>query len=204
MQHWLETVWMDLRFAARGLARNPIFALSTIIAAAVGIGAATAVFSVVDRILFRALPYQQEDRLVSVGMMAPLDSNEFMFASEYFDLRRYPGPFEFVSAFQAGSLECDLSEQNPVRLRCLRVEAGFLRLLGLAPLYGRMFFAEEDRPNGPRAALISYGLWRSRFGGATDAVGRTMLLDGAPVPIVGVLPNDFEMPTLVRADVLVP
>ncbi|MGI8741474.1 MAG: hypothetical protein ACR2NN_02675 [Bryobacteraceae bacterium] len=83
----VETILQDIKYAIRGLARNRIFAITAIIAAALGVGTTTAVFSVVDRILFRALPYAHEDRLVSAGMMAPLDTNEFMFASEYFDLR---------------------------------------------------------------------------------------------------------------------
>jgi len=194
----------DARYALRGFARNPAFALTAIIAAALGVGATTAVFSVIDRILFRALPYTDESRLVSAGMMAPLDTNEFMFASEYFDLRHNPGPFEAVTSFQAGTLACDLTEHNPLRLRCLRVEANFLRRLGISPLIGRTFTAEEDRPNGPRVVMISYGLWRSRFPGDPNVVGRTLPIDGATTPVVGVLPKSFEMPTLTRADMLFP
>ncbi|MEO7142773.1 MAG: ABC transporter permease [Bryobacteraceae bacterium] len=199
-----ETTLQDVRYAVRGLTRNPAFALTAILAAALGIGATTAVFSVVDRILFRALPYAGEDRLVSVGMMAPLDTNEFLFAEPYFSLRRHPGPFEEVTAFQAGSIATDLTEGNPVRLRALRVEANFLHVFGIPPLAGRAFTRSEDRPNGPRVAMISYGLWRSRFAADPRAVGRTLWLDGAPVEIVGVLPKNFEMPTLTEADVLLP
>jgi predicted permease len=137
-------------------------------------------------------------------MMAPLDTNEFMFASEYFDLRRNPGPFEEVTAFQAGEFDCDVTEQNPARLRCLRFESNFLHTLGMTPLLGRSFSAEEDRPNGPRVAMITYGLWRSRFAGDAQVVGRTIPLDGAATIIVGVLPSNFEMPTLARTDVLLP
>ena len=196
--------WPDLPHAVRGLVRNPIFALSAIAAIALGIGPAAAVFSVVDRILFRALPYAREDRLVSVGMMAPLDTSEFMFAVEYFDLRRDPGPFEEVTSFQSGALECDLNEQNPVRLKCLRVEANFLRTLGIPLAAGRSFSSDEDRPHGARAAMISYGLWRSRLGADPRALGRTLMLDGMATTIVAVLPKSFEMPTLTRADVLLP
>ncbi len=195
----------DLRYAVRGLARNPLFALTAILAAALGIGATTAVFSVVDRILFRPLPYAHEDRLVSAGMMAPLDSNEFMFASEYFDLRHEPGPFEEVTSFTAGAQACDLTEQqNPLRLQCLRLESNFLRTFGISPALGRSFSAEEDRPNGPRVALISSGLWRSRFASDPKVVGRTIALDGASTVIVGVLPPSFEMPTLTHTEVLLP
>ena len=200
----LETTWQDARYAIRGLTRNPGFSLTAILAAALGIGATSAVFSAVDRILFRGLSYAGEDRLVSVGMMTPLDTNEFLFAEPYFDLRRHPGPFEEVTAFQAGSIPTDLTETNPVRLSALRLEANFLEVFGIRPLAGRTFTREEDSPGGPRVAIISYGLWRSRFAGDPRAVGRTLQLDGAPVEIVGVLPKDFEMPTLTQGDLVLP
>jgi predicted permease len=136
--------------------------------------------------------------------MAPLDRNEFMFASGYFDLRRNLGPFEQVTSFQAGNIPCDLTEHNPVRLECLRIEANFLDTLGMAPAVGRMFNSDEDRPNGPRAAVISYALWQTRFGADPSVAGRTLMLDGAPVRITGVLPKDFVMPTLTTTDILLP
>ncbi len=204
MPAWIEGVFGDTRSAIRGLLRHPGFALTVILTAALGIGATTADFNVVDRILFRSLPYAQEDRLVSVGMMAPLDTNEFLFASPYFDLRRNPGPFEAVTSFQAGSLACDLTARNPLRLGCLKVESNFLDTLGVSPLAGRMFTREEDLPNGPHVALISYGLWRSRFGSDPNVIGQTIPLDGASTTILGVLPKDFEMPTLTTGDILLP
>ncbi len=200
----VEETLYDLRFALRGLGRNPGFAVTAVLAAALGIGASTAVFSAVDRILFRALPYEHEGRLMSVGILAPLDTNEFLFASGYFDLRRNPGPFEQVTSFQAGNIPCDLTEHNPVRLACLRIEANFLSTLGMKPAAGRTFTAEEDRPNGPRVAMISYALWRSRFGGDPAAAGHTLMLDGAPITVVGVMPKNFLMPTLTTADLLLP
>lgn len=194
----------DIRYALRGLARNPVFAVTAILAAALGIGAATAVFSVVDRILFRPLPYAHADRMVSVGMMTPLDTNEFMFADSLLDLRRDPGPFDEVTAFQAGNFDCDLTEQNPLRLRCLRLQGNFLETFGVSPLLGRSFTSQEDHPGGPAAAMISYGLWQSRFAADPAIIGRTMPVDGGAITIVGVLPKTFEMPTLTPADVLLP
>src|SRR5216683_2889110 len=130
-EYFFETLLQDVRYALRGFRRSPVFTITVVVTLMLGIGAATAVFSVVDRILFRALPYAHAERMVSVGMMAPLDTNEFMFAVEYFDLRRGPGPFEAVSAFQAGAFDCDLTEQNPVRLHCLRMEDSFLDTFGV-------------------------------------------------------------------------
>ncbi len=200
----LDRFSQDLRYAVRGLLRNPVFSLTAILAAALGIGATTAVFSAVDRILFRPLPYLDESRLVSVGMMAPLDTNEFFLAENYFDLRRHPGPFQEVSAFQAGSIETDLTEDNPVRLHALRLEANFLDLFGMRPAAGRVFTRDEDRQGAPPVVMISYALWRTRFASDPNVAGRALPLDGVPNRIVGVLPRDFEMPTLTGADVVLP
>ena len=204
MLSWAEDTLIDIRHSLRSMARNPWFTLTGVLAAALGIGASSAVFSAVDRILFRALPYRDEARLASVGIMAPLDTNEFMFAGGYFDLRRNPGPFDAVTAFQAGAAACDLTEHSPLRLLCLRLEANFLDTLGVSPIVGRAFTRDEDRPRGPRVAMISYGLWRSRFAGDPRIAGRTLSLDGVATEITGVLPPDFLMPTLTRADILLP
>src|ERR1035438_8525300 len=99
MPAWIEHTLQDVRYSLRGLRRNPGFTLTAVLAAAIAIGATTAVFSAVDRILFRPLPYRDEGRLVSAGMMAPLDSNEFLLADAYFDLRRNPGPLAAVTSF---------------------------------------------------------------------------------------------------------
>ncbi len=204
MPVWIENTLQDLRYALRGLRRNPGFTLTAVLAAAIAIGASTAVFSAVDRILFRPLPYADESRLVSTGMMAPLDTNEFLLADAYFELRRNPGPFAAVTSFQAGAIACDLTEVSPLRMGCLRVEANFLDTLGVRLTAGHPFSAEEDRPNGPRVAVISYALWRSRFAADPGAIGRTLNIDGAPTRVAGVLPPDFVMPTLTHADILLP
>jgi len=194
----------DVRYGARMLRKGPGFAATAIVTLALGIGATTAVFSVLDRIFLRPLPYAEQDRLVSVGMTAPLDTNEFLFAPGYVALRKFRGPFKEVTSFQAGALGCDISEQNAIRQKCLRVEWNFLETLCVTPPAGRMFSRDEDVPNGPRVAMISYGLWRNRFGSDPGIEGRTFSLDGLPTTITGVLPQDFEVPTLAPADILLP
>jgi putative ABC transport system permease protein len=199
-----ESFAQDLRYAVRGMIRNPMFTLTAVFAAALGIGSTTAVFSVVDRILFRSLPYPGDDRLVSVGAIAPLDTNEFETPDAYFDWRKQQTPFESITSFTAGVTDCDLTQENPLRLGCAQVEANFLPVLGVSPLLGRNFTPEEDRRNAPKVALMSYGLWRSRFGRDPNIVGKVISLDGQLVTITGVLPADFEMPTLANADLLIP
>jgi putative ABC transport system permease protein len=203
VNQFLETVGQDVRYALRGLRRNPAFALSAILALALGIGGATAVFSAVDRILFRALPYGDPDRLVSVGMMAPLDTSEFMFSASYLDWQRRQSPFERMTSF-GGVADCDLTEGTPASLGCAQVEWNFLPTLGIRPMLGHNFAPEEDVPNGPRVALIGYGFWQSRFAADPRIVGKAISLNGVPTTIIGVLPATFEMPRLNRAELLVP
>jgi len=199
----MDILAQDLRYAARGFVRSPTFAVAAVFAIALGTSAGTAVFSVVDRILFRSLPYQQADRLVSVGFVAPIIPQEFMLGTDYVEWRARQQPFESLTSW-AGINDCDLTGANPVRLACAQVEASFLPTVGIQPIAGRNFTRDEDRPNAPPVALLSYGLWQSRFGGDRHVVGKAIPLDGRSATILGVLPPQFELPTLEHADVLVP
>jgi putative ABC transport system permease protein len=200
---WLEAFRHDIRYALRGFRRSPVFAVTAVITMALGIGATTAVFSVVDRILFRSLPYSDPDRLVSVGLTAPIIPQEFVLGAWYYQWRDHPLPFTSLSS-EAGEYSCDLTDHSPAHLSCVAVEAGFLPMLGVSPILGRNFLPEEDRPKGPKAALISYGLWTSRYGRDPGIVNRLIDIDASKVRIVGVLSRDFEMPALEHADILVP
>ena len=199
----LESIVQDLRYAWRGLRRSPAFSLTAILVIAVGIGASTAVFSVVDLLLFRSLPYPDASRLVSVGITAPIYTGEFLPANDYLRLREIPTPFSSLGSM-TGVSDCDLTENQPLRLNCAQVDSAFLPTFGIQPYLGRNFTQEEDRPNVPKVALISYGFWRSRLGGDAEAIGKTIQIDGTPTRVIGVLPQSFEMPNLVRADLIVP
>ncbi len=200
----IDSLLQDLRFALRGLRNRPGFALVAILTLALGIGSTTAVFSVVDRILFRSLPYPHDDRLVSFGDKAPFEANEFVLGPDYADWKKAQTPFESVTSFVPGGADCDLTEQNAVRLKCALVESTFLPTFGIQPFLGRNFSSDEDRPNAPRVALITYGLWRSRFASHRNLPGRAISLDGRPTVVVGVLPEQFEMPNLGHDDILIP
>ncbi|HEY3627246.1 MAG TPA: ABC transporter permease [Terracidiphilus sp.] len=199
----LEILMQDARYALRGLARNPAFALTALVTLALGMGATTAVFSVVDRILFRPLPYAHPDQLVSVGLTAPIIPQEFMLGGSYYRWRDNQKPFAAFTS-ETGVNACDLTENNPAHLGCAGVEANFLPALGISPILGRNFLPEEDRPKGPKVALISYALWKSHYNRDPAIVNRLIDIDGAQVRVVGVLPSDFEMPAGEPADVLVP
>ena len=200
---WLEHALQDARYAWRLLGRNRTFAVVAILSLALGIGATTAVFSVVDRILFRSLPYAQADRLISIGVGGPMLPYDFMFGAGYLEFRGHQTAFSAVTSW-SGVNDCDLASGEPIRLVCASVESSFLSTLGIVPALGRSFTAEEDGPNKPRVVLLSYGIWRARFGGRPDALGRIVMVDGAPTRVVGVLPPDFETPTLAHADLVIP
>jgi putative ABC transport system permease protein len=201
--YFLETILQDVRYSLRGVHRNPVFTLTIVATLMLGIGATTAVFSIVDRILFRPLPYANADRLVSVGLVHSLES-EFMLGYFYYDWQRNQRPFETLTSEDATTGECDLTERNPAQLSCESVEGNFLPTLGISPVLGRNFLPEEDLPNGPRVALISYGLWLSHYNLDRGILNKMIGIDGSPVRVVGVLPKDFEMPRLQAADVLFP
>jgi hypothetical protein len=201
---WMGTVGQDVRYALRGFRRNPVFTIAVIATLAVGIGATTAVFSVVDRILFRSLPYAHDDRLVSVGLVQSLERQEFTVGGFFFDWRDNQKPFEAFASQGALPHACDLVEANPAQLNCIRAQAGFLPLLGISPILGRNFRPEEDRPNAPPVALIAFGLWQDHFNRDAGIVNRLIDVDGYSVRVVGVLPEGFELPTLQKADVMLP
>jgi predicted permease len=200
---WTGTVLQDLRYSLRGFRRNPMFTATVIATLGLGIGVTTAVFSVVDPILFRSLPYAHADRLVSVGLVAPIIQQEFMLGGSYYDWRDQQTPFSSLTS-EIGANSCDLTQEQPVRLSCASVESTFLPTLGISPVLGRNFTSAEDRPNAPRVALISYGLWKRRFGASTGILDKTLNIDGRETRVIGVLPPDFEMPTLEAADVVIP
>lgn len=193
----------ELRYVLRGLRRTPAFTITMVAAIALGIGLSTAVFSVVDRVLFRSLPYADDARLVSVGVTAPIEQHEFMLGRQYYDWKDHQTPFEQLTSW-SGLSDCDITEESPVRLVCARVESNFLSTFGVKPMIGRDFTHDEDRPEGPTVALISYALWQSRFASNPGVTGHTISLNGKPVLIIGVLPRDFALPSLQQADLILP
>src|SRR5579862_1936850 len=167
----------DLRHGARALRRSPAFAAIAILALALGIGASTAVFSVVDLLLFRSLPYPQASRLVSVGFSGPIDTNEFNIANSYLDWSERQTVFQSLTSMYPGS-QCDAVAGEPaIRVHCQQVESNFLATLGIVPILGRDLTPDDDRPGAPRVALLGYVFWRSRFGGDPQAVGKTIEVD---------------------------
>ena len=201
---WMGTVLQDARYALRGFRRNPLFTISVLVTLALGIGATTAVFSVVDRILFRPLPYAEPSRIVSLGFVHPLERQEFVMGRFYVEWQKDQTPFSALAAQSTGVHNCDLVENDPVQLNCISFQANFLPLFGISPALGRNFLPDEDGPNGPRVVMISYGLWKGHYNGDPHILERMINVDGNPARVVGVLPRDFQFPTLEAADIVSP
>ncbi|HEU5409729.1 MAG TPA: ABC transporter permease [Candidatus Acidoferrales bacterium] len=199
----MESLWRDIRYAVRGFGRARAFTVTVVLALALGIGATTAVFSVVDRILFRSLPYPHADQLVTFGYVAPIEPNEFIMAPDFRDWGNANGAFASTASFNFVQ-DCDITQAPAARVQCAHVDWTFLPTFGIQPLLGRNFTRQEDTPTGSKVALLFYSLWKNRFGGDSHIVGKTISLDGKETTIIGVLPRDFELPTLGKADMLVP
>jgi putative ABC transport system permease protein len=200
----MEAALQDIRYAFRGFHRNPVFAISILLTLALGIGTTTAVFSVVDRVLFRPLPYADAGRLVSVGLVQSLEHQEFLMGRSFVEWRDSQKPFTAIAGQSTGVHNCDLIENNPAELGCVSFQAGLLPLLGIAPILGRNFSPEEDSPDIPRVAIISNSLWQGHYNGDPSILGRMINVDGKLVRVIGVLPKDFQFPTLETADIVQP
>ena len=209
---WWDALRQDAHFTWRSWRRQPGFALGAIFVLALGLGASTALFAALDRVLFRPLPYADPDRLVSVGRInVPLvyEGQRETVIDEFYarEWGTPPPPFESVTTILGGAGQCQIAEERPENLRCLRVEHNLLRLLGVRVALGRDFAPEDDVRGTPPVALISHGLWVRRFGADPGVIDRTLSLDRGQsllqARIIGVLPPGFEAP-LDAADVLLP
>lgn len=190
----MEAILLDLRYALRKLRQQPAFSLSVILVLALGIGAATAMFSAVDAAMLRPLPFQRSDRLVDVQRVG-IPHQEFSSDRSVYidDVRAMHDVFSGVAAFAPGGL--NLAEgDSPARVRVALVTPDLFPLLGVQPARGRGFTAEEGTLEGPRAALLSDGLWRRQFGGDPAIIGRDVRLNEVPYRVVGIMPPRFGFP----------
>ncbi|MGC2697458.1 MAG: ABC transporter permease [Candidatus Angelobacter sp.] len=194
----MQTLLHDLRYGLRILARNPAFAVAAVICLGLGIGATTAIFSVVNAVLLRPLPYVQPDRLVKVysefGNFPGGGLRRFWVSPpEYLDLKRDTKSWESLDGWVNGGANLTGAAQ-PVRATASFVSGGLLRSLGVSPLLGRTILPEDDDPKATAVVDISYGLWQRVFGGNRDIVGKDVLLNGQKSIIIGVMPRSFIFP----------
>jgi len=184
----------DLRYAFRQIVKHPGFTAVVVLTLALGIGANSAIFSVVNGVLLRPLPYQEPDRLVYIYSQFPtLGFDEFWVSPpEYRDLQERAHSFQSIGAWRTGRVNVAGTE-SPVRVTAAITTAEFFTTMGVSPVVGRPFGTEEDQPDGPAVAVISHGLWQRVFGGDRNLVGRRVEIDGAPTTITGVMPEDFDI-----------
>ena len=186
----------DLRYALRGFARRPLVAAVAVLTLALGIGGATTVFSVVQAVVLRPLTFQEPERLVRIWELTP-EGDRFSFSGpNYLDLAAESRTLEPVAAFSDLGAGAVLTEGGePQRIAAVPVTASLTSVLGVRPQLGRMFSADEDRPGlAERSVLLSDALWRRRFAGDPQIVGRRISLDGKSYAVTGVMPPQFEFP----------
>jgi putative ABC transport system permease protein len=191
----LETFLQDLRFGARMLRKNPGFTAVAVLTLALGIGATTSIFSVVNTLLLRPLPFPDPTRLVILQEAIPkiVPGKLSVSAPDVPDFRRLNHVFEDLGAFSSNSM--DLSGTGaPERVAATRTSAAVFHILGAVPLLGRTFTEDEDRM-GNNVAILSYALWQTHYGADRDIAGKTIILDREPYTIIGVMPKQFEFPT---------
>jgi predicted permease len=190
---WLETLWQDLRYGARMLMKKPGFMLVAVITLALGIGTNTAIFSVVSAVLLRPLPYPEPDKLVMIfeRHIRQGANHNAVAPADFLDWRARNQVFTNIAAMIEISI--DLSEGNePERVTAGGVAASFFEVLGVAPMIGRGFLAEEEQAGRNRVVIMNHDLWQRRFGADRDIIGRRISLNGEPVEVVGVLPPSFR------------
>ncbi len=184
---WAEELAQDVRFGLRGLCRTPGFTVAALMIVAIGIGANTAIFSFVDGVLLKAPPYPEPDRIMYLGEKSPQGRWSTVATPNYLDWARQNSVFEHMAASRWA--ETALTEgKTPERLNEEKVTAHFFDVLGVKPALGRAFLEEEDEPGRNAVVILRHKFWVNRFGADAGIIGRTLLLEGKPHVVVGVMP----------------
>jgi len=196
---WLETLWQDLRYAARMLARNPGFAIAAVLTLALGIGVNTAMFSVVDAVLVRPLPFHEPAQLLWLRETEAAPGDYPLTGPDYLDWQAQSQTLQGTSLFTFGETVNASGAGEPESVYVVRTESNYFSLLGAAPILGRTFAKGEG---GSHVAVLSYAFWQRHFGGAKDAAGKELDLNGEKYTLVGVMPAWLQSPGW--ADIYVP
>jgi len=189
----METFAADLKYALRTMRRNIGVTAIALAAIAIGIGANTAIFTVVDAVLLQPLPYPQPDRIMKLGRLFRGTEVGYSNSLPKYMTWRQNDVFEVMAVYDFGALAMNLGSGNPPEpVQAVHVSSEYFAVFGVAPIAGRTFSTAEDIPHGPPVAVISERLWRSRFGGTQDIVGRAILLNGVSYNVVGVISKSFR------------
>ena len=190
----IEEFTQDLRFGARTLRRNPGFAAIAILTLALGIGANAAIFSVVNAVLLRPLPWSDPDRAVMIWSKWTAFDKTWVASGEVVDYKKRSRALSDVAAWSDGQVNLT-GDGEPERVAAASVSANLFPVLGAQPMIGRVFTGPEDVPNGPNVVVLGFGLWKRRYASDGSIVNRTILINGQSVQVLGIMPPDFVLPT---------
>lgn len=201
---FVDSLEQDVRYSLRMQRKAPGFTAVAIFTLALGVGVTTAILSIVDPVLFRPLPYANADGLVSVGIKHAAEPFEFMMGSFYYEWSDHQKVFTQMTAQSALPRPCDLTDHDPARLTCSFVHRDFLPTLGITPVLGSNFTADNMIPDAPLSVMLSYQLWKSRYNGQSSIIHQVIEIDGAKAQVIAVLPKNFGMPSAQPADLILP
>ncbi len=201
---WLASVGQDIKFAARSLRKRPGFAITVLLTLALGIGANAAIFSVVDAVLLKPLPFAQPDRLVHLWetYQSKVDNRSEASYPDYLDWRARNHSFTDLAGYHGAGFV--FGTEHPQIVRAAKTTANFFDVLGVHAAIGRTFVPGEDAVGAPRRVLLGYGFWERSFAGDRSVIGRTITLDGTTATVIGVLPKDFQFARLGDASIWAP
>jgi len=201
---YLQGLWADMRYALRQLLRSPGFAITAVLALSLGVGAATAIFSVIDVVLFRPLPFANQDRLVFPFMKSRTGSSLPVSVLNYYEERAQLQTFTAMAGWSTLDRVNLERPEGSISLRAAKTTDNFFTVFGVAPILGRTFLPGEDQPGKDNVAVLSYEVWQAYFNGSARVVGQTVKLDGNPYTIVGVMPAGFRFPLYMREAIYTP
>ena len=206
MGQFIETTWQDVRCGVRALVKSPIFTAVTVLSLALGIGANTAIFSVVNGLLLRPLPYPDAGRIVDVWHTPPQQSfpglDTFSVSpANYLDWKAQSSSFERMAVYQETGLSLTTSG-DPLSLDGAAVSSDFFSVLRSNPIAGRTFSVEEEEPGRDQVVVIGHGLWQRAFGANPNIIGQTLTLNSRNFTVVGIMPSGFQFP--LEAELWVP
>ena len=187
----MDSLLKDIQYGVRSLLKRPGFTAIALITLAFGIGANTAIFTVVNALLLKPLPYQDPDRLVWIGELAPQRKDEMIPGAHFLEWSEQSQAIDRIAVYSDHNLTLS-GAGEPQRLKGGQVSSGFFPMLGVQPLLGRNFLAEEDRPGGDRVVILSHGLWQRLFNGNQNTIGQSITLNDRSYSVVGILPPDFR------------
>ncbi|MBV9746476.1 MAG: ABC transporter permease, partial [Acidobacteriia bacterium] len=193
----IERALQDVRYAARTLSKSPGFTGVVLAALALGIGATTAIFTVVNSVLLEPLPFPNPGRLVALREIRPDNKvNPTVQTQNFLDWRARNHSFERIAVLQQRPVNFVAGSAEAEQVNGLRVSADFFPLLGVQPLLGRWLTPEEDLPGAPARVILGFGFWQRRFGGDPGIIGTRLTVFGSPAEVIGVMPSGFELPNV--------